>query len=362
MRTAAVDLTTAYLGLTLRSPLVASAGPLTGEVGSVSRLVSAGVGAVVLPSLFEEEILAEEAVLTEALDLGAGANPFGTGVDPEASRLSAAGAGRAGAETRAADRHLVSKVADRYLANLERIRVAVEVPVIASLNATSVGAWSRYARLLSSAGADALELNVYRVVANPYLSAADLEAATLEVVAEVCRVAAVPVAVKLSPYYSAMASFAAQVVRAGASGLVLFNRFYQPDIDLEAMDVDCRLELSTSVELGLPLRWIALLRPQLPDTVSLAATSGVHSGEDAAKALAVGADVVMMTSELLRSGPERVAGVESELRLFLAEHDYESASQLRASVARVTAEAGEAFERANYMATLRSWDGPRGRP
>jgi len=309
MRTAAVDLTTQYLGLTLRSPLVASAGPLTGEVGSVSRLVSAGVGAVVLPSLFEEEILAGE-------------------------------------------------VADRYLANLERIRLAVDVPVIASLNATSVGGWSRYAQMVSAAGADALELNVYRVVANPYLSAADVEAATLEVVAEVCRVATVPVAVKLSPYHSAMASFAAEVVRAGASGLVLFNRFYQPDIDLEAMDVECRLELSTSVELRLPLRWIALLRPQLPDPVSLAATSGVHSGEDAAKAIAVGADAVMMTSELLRSGPDRVSGVEAELRSFLAEHDYESASQLRASVSRVTAEAGEAFERANYIATLRSWDGP----
>ena len=248
-------------------------------------------------------------------------------------------------------------VADRYLANLARIKAAVDVPVIASLNATSVGAWSRYATLVADAGADAIELNIYRVAANPYLIAADVEVADLELVAEVCRVAAVPVAVKLSPYYSAMANFARQVAHAGAAGLVLFNRFYQPDIDLETMDVECRLELSTPVELGLPLRWIAMLRPQVPDTVSLAATSGVRCGEDVAKALAVGADAVMMTSELLRCGPGRVAGVEGELRTWLAGHDYESASQLRGSVSRVTAEAGEAFERANYMATLRSWAG-----
>jgi dihydroorotate dehydrogenase (fumarate) len=209
--------------------------------------------------------------------------------------------------------------------------------------------------MMAGAGADALELNVYRVAANPAFTAHDVEAATLEVVAEVCRVAAVPVAVKLSPYFSAMAAFARQVTQAGAAGLVLFNRFYQADIDLESMDVVCRLELSTSVELGLPLRWIAILRSQLPARVSLAATSGVHSGKDAAKALAVGANAVMMTSELLRSGPERLTTVEEELRLWLVEHEYESADQLRGSMSQTAAGDGEAFERVNYMKTLRSW-------
>jgi dihydroorotate dehydrogenase (fumarate) len=332
----AVDLTTTYLGLTLRSPLVASPSPLTGDIESARRLVAAGVGALVLPSLFEEEIVAEELGLAAALEAGAGVNPEAGDYFPPIAGAT---------------------LADRYLANLGRIKSAVDVPVIASLNATSVGAWSRYAELVASAGADAVELNVYRVAANPQFAAADIETADLELISEVCAKAKVPVAVKLSPYYSSLAHFARQVIHAGASGLVLFNRFYQPDIDLETMGVQVRLELSTRVELGLPLRWIAMLRPQIPDSVSLAATSGVHSGEDAAKALAVGANAVMMTSELLRSGPERVAGVEAELRSWLAEHEYDSAAQLRGSVSRVTAEAGEAFERANYMATLRSWVG-----
>ena len=344
MNPSAVDLTTAYLGLTLRSPLVASPSPLTGDIDSARRLAAAGVGALVLPSLFEEEIVAEELSLTAALEAGAGVNPEATDASGYFPPVEGA------------------TLADRYLANLERIKSAVDVPVIASLNATSVGAWSRYAELVARAGADAVELNVYRVAANPQFAAADIETSNLELISEVCAKAKVPVAVKLSPYYSSMAHFVHQVIRAGASGLVLFNRFYQPDIDLETMDVECRLELSTRVELGLPLRWIAMLRPQVPDSVSLAATSGVHAGKDAAKALAVGANAVMMTSELLRSGPERVAGVETELRSWLAEHEYDSVAQLRGSVSRVTAEAGEAFERANYMATLRSWVGVGAEP
>jgi dihydroorotate dehydrogenase (fumarate) len=336
MSASTVDLTTTYIGLSLRSPLVASPSPLTGDVDSARRLAAAGVGALVLPSLFEEQIVAEELGLAAALEAGAGVNPEAGDYFPPVEGAT---------------------LADRYLANLERIKSAVDVPVIASLNATSVGAWSRYAELVARAGADAIELNVYRVAANPNFAAADIESADLELISEVCAKAKVPVAVKLSPYYSSLAHFVHQVIQAGASGLVLFNRFYQPDIDLGTMDVECRLELSTRVELGLPLRWIAMLRPQIPDSVSLAATSGVRSGEDAAKALAVGANAVMMTSELLRSGPERVAGVEGELRTWLAEHEYDSAAQLRGSVSRVTAEAGEAFERAQYMATLRSWVG-----
>jgi len=328
------NLDTRYLGLTLRSPLIASPSPLTGDVDTARRLAAAGVGALVLPSLFEEEIVAEEVGFARALEMGADVQGEASSYFPTMN---------------------LATVADQYLANLERIRKAVNVPVIASINATTAGAWSRYAAMMAGAGADALELNVYRLAANPALTAQDVEAATLEVVAEACRVATVPVAVKLSPYFSAMAAFARQVTQAGAAGLVLFNRFYQPDIDLESMDVLCRLELSTSVELGLPLRWIAILRPQLPASVSLAATSGVHSGRDAAKALAVGASAVMMTSELLRSGPERLIAVEEELRTWLVEHEYESADQLRGSMSQTAAGDGEVFERVNYMRTLRSW-------
>ncbi|MGD0833928.1 MAG: dihydroorotate dehydrogenase-like protein [Candidatus Dormibacteria bacterium] len=328
------NLDTRYLGLTLRSPLIASPSPLTGDVDTARRLAAAGVGALVLPSLFEEEIVAEEVGFARALEMGADVQGEASSYFPTMN---------------------LATVADQYLANLERIKKAVNVPVIASINATTAGAWSRYAAMMAGAGADALELNVYRLAANPALTAQDVEAATLEVVAEACRVATVPVAVKLSPYFSAMAAFARQVTQAGAAGLVLFNRFYQPDIDLESMDVLCRLELSTSVELGLPLRWIAILRPQLPASVSLAATSGVHSGRDAAKALAVGASAVMMTSELLRSGPERLIAVEEELRTWLVEHEYESADQLRGSMSQTAAGDGEVFERVNYMRTLRSW-------
>jgi dihydroorotate dehydrogenase (fumarate) len=334
MTPTAPALDTPYLGLRLRSPLVASPSPLTGDLDSARRLADAGAAALVLPSLFEEEIVAEEVGFARALEAGADVQGEASSYFPTMD---------------------LATVADQYLANLERIKEAVPVPVIASLNATTAGAWSRYAALMAGAGADALELNVYRVVANPALTAHDVEAATLELVAEVCRVATVPVAVKLSPYFSALAGFARQVTAAGAAGLVLFNRFYQPDIDLESMDVLCRLELSSSVELGLPLRWIAILRPQLPASVSLAATSGVRTGRDVAKALAVGADAVMMTSELLRSGPARVTAVEEELCDWLTEHEYESAAQLRGSVSQTAAENGEAFERVNYMKTLRSW-------
>ena len=335
-RTVPVDLTTSYLGLSLRSPIVASASPLTGEVDTAIRIARAGAGALVLPSLFEEEITAEELETTAALEAGSESNPEASGFFPDVEMRT---------------------LAERYLANLGRIRRAVDVPVIASLNATSVGAWCRYAALMAEAGADAVELNVYRVAADPRLDGATIEVATLELVAAVCRAAPVPVAVKLSPFYSGLSSFAARVVRAGAAGLVLFNRFYQPDLDLETMEVRPRLELSTPAELRLPLRWIAILRPQLPGGVSLAATSGVSSGEDVAKALAVGADVVMTTSELLRSGPERVAAITAELRGWLAGHGHASVAGLRGRVSKATAGSGEAFERANYRAVLRSWTG-----
>ena len=321
-----VDLRTTYLGLQLSSPIVASAGPLTRDADGARALADAGVGALVLPSLFEEEIVAEEVGLSFALE--AGSEHFAEALDyfPTVTNFTS--------------------TADRYLELLEETKKAVEVPVVASLNASSTGGWMRYAKLLAEAGADALELNVYRVPTDPQLTAAQVEEKDLALVTNVCAGVSLPVAVKLSPYYSAMA---------GASGLVLFNRFYQPDLDLETMDVISKVELSRTWELRLPLRWIAILRPQLGPGPSLAATSGVHTGPDVVKVLAVGADVAMMTSAILQSGPGHVSVVESELRSWLAEHDYTSVAELRGSVSQATSIDASAFERANYLKTLHSW-------
>ena len=248
--------------------------------------------------------------------------------------------------------------ADRYVAALERLKSAAGVPIIASLNASTVGGWVRHARRIEAAGADAIELNLYHLAADPLRTAADMDAADLALIAAVRASVAIPLAVKLSPYYSAFANFAAEAVRAGADGLVLFNRFYQPDLDLDALEVVPRLELSHPWEMRLPARWIAILRPQLGPGVSLAATSGVQAGTDVVKGLMVGADVVMMTSALLRHGPEHVATVETELRAWMIEREYESVAQMRGSASQATVEDPSAFERANYMQTLRSWVAP----
>ncbi len=330
-----VDLRTTYLGLELSSPIVASASPLTRNVEGSKALADAGVGAVVLPSLFEEEIVSEEVGLSHALEAGSGQNPEAADYFPAVTEFTSA--------------------LDQYLELLTQTKKAVDVPVIASLNASSTGGWVRYAHLLAEAGADALELNVYRVPTDPQLNAAQVEELDLALIANVCDAVQLPVAVKLSPYYSAMAHFAAKVIAAGAAGLVLFNRFYQPDLDLETMDVVPRVELSRSWELRLPLRWIAVLRPQLGRGPSLAATSGVYSGYDVVKALAVGADVAMMTSALLHLGPNHLNLVESELRSWLADHEYVSVAELRGSVSQETSVDAGAFERANYLKTLHSW-------
>jgi len=211
---------------------------------------------------------------------------------------------------------------------------------------------------MEQAGADALELNLYRVAGDPTRNSEDVESADLEIIRSVRQSLTIPLAVKLSPYYSAMAHFTQRVIDAGADGLVLFNRFYQPDLDLDTLEVINRVELSDSSELRLPLRWIAILRPQLGDGVSIAATSGVHSGTDVVKALMVGADVAMLTSALLRHGPDRLRTVESALTAWMGEHDYESVAQLRGCATQVTSGDPSAFERANYMRMLRSWTAP----
>jgi len=330
-----IDLATRYLGLELRSPIVASAAPHNNDPLVARRLERAGVGAIVLPSLFEEEILAEEIGLTGSLEQGDGV--FAEALDYFPAIQSFAGA------------------ADRYVTSLQQVKASVTIPVIASLNGSTLGGWVGLARRLEDAGADALELNLYHVSADPWRSATDMEKSDLDLIAAVRASITIPLAVKLSPFYSAFANFAAAAGDAGADGLVLFNRFYQPDLDLELIEVVPRLELSQPWEMRLPVRWIAILRPQLDPDTSLAATSGAHSGADIAKGLLVGADVVMMTSALLRHGPEHIALVEAELRGWMEEHEYRSVSELRGSASAATVEDPSAFERANYMTTLHSW-------
>ena len=333
-----IDLSTRYLGLDLRTPIVASASPLNGELATARLVEEAGASAIVMPSLFEEEILHEEIELNRALE--AGSEHFAEALDyfPNVEGFATAG--------------------DRYLTLIESLKAQSSVPIIASLNATSTGGWVRHATLIEQAGADALELNLYHVAGDPGRSAIDMEAADLDIIRTVRSALSIPLAVKLSPYYSAMANFARGVVDAGADGLVLFNRFYQPDLDLDTLEVLNRVELSHPGELRLPLRWIAILRPQLGDSVSVAASSGVHAGTDVVKALMVGADVAMLTSAVLRHGPEHLRAVEAELTAWMAEHEYESVTQLRGSATQVTSGDPSAFERANCLQVLHSWASP----
>jgi dihydroorotate dehydrogenase (fumarate) len=327
-------LNTRYLGLDLCSPLVASPSPLTGSMESLLRLEDSGIGAVVLPSLFEEEAEGEPLLLLDRMEAGAGVVGEAAEYFPDVA--------------------LDHLGLDRHLLLVQEASARLSVPVIASLNGTSAGGWVRYARELVGAGARALELNMYDVAADPTRSSADVEAAYLTLVRDVCDSVDVPVAVKLSPFVTSFANFAAQVVAAGAAGLVLFNRFYQPDLDVATLDVTARLELSHPSELRLPLRWIAILRPQLTG-ISLALTSGVASGTDVAKGLLAGADVVMSTSELLRSGPERVRALSDELLLWMNEGEYTTVDQLRGSVSQGAAADPTAYERAQYQRVLASW-------
>jgi len=325
-----MDLSTTYMGLQLRSPLVASAGPLTSRTDSLLALEHAGVAAVVLPSLFEEQVVHDELSTADMFDLGGGSNPEATSYFPDLARF----------ET----------VADRYVRHVEDARRTLGVPVIASLNGVSPGGWTRYARLLQDAGASALELNLYRVAADIATPGTQIEAEQLELVEAVDKVLMIPLAVKVGPYYSAFGHFAAGLVEAGADALVLFNRFYQPDVSPVTREVLPSLELSTAAELRLPLRWIGLLYGRVK--ADLAATTGVHSGIDAARALLAGADVAMMTSALLRNGPSHVTTVEQELIAWGRDHEYDSVAQLRGSASQRNIADPAAFERANYIEGL----------
>ena len=329
------DLRTRYLGLELRSPLVASSSPLTGTLDGLRRLEAAGAGAVVLPSLFEED-LAEETRQVDALR-ATGA----TGAEARAGYPDQAGYGGGPAA---------------YLALVAQAKAALSIPVVASLNGVSRGGWVRHAARLEQAGADALELNIYYVSSRPGLSGGEVEGNYLDVVREVRRAIGIPLAVKLSPYFSSLANLAGQLVEAGANGLVLFNRFYQPDLDIEAMEVQPALELSSSAELRLPLRWIAILHRRWG--ISLAASTGVHTAEDVVKVLLAGADVAMMTSALLHNGPDHLRPVEMGLRDWMDRHGYERIDQLRGRASQRSVPDPATFERANYIKTLASHPTP----
>ncbi|MEP7224267.1 MAG: dihydroorotate dehydrogenase-like protein [Actinomycetota bacterium] len=327
------DLSTTYLGLRLRSPIVASASPLTGNLESLRELEREGIGAAVLPSLFEEQIEHEQLDVHELLEHAT--HSFGEAVTwfPELEDYSTG--------------------PDAYLEHLAQAKSVLEVPVIASLNGVSPGGWLRYAHLCEDAGADALELNVYAVETNVELSAVDVEARTIRLVREVREAVSIPLAVKVGPFYSAFAHMAAQLQDAGADGLVLFNRFLQPDIDLETLEISPWFALSTPVELRLPLSWLAILRDRVH--VSLAGTTGVHDWQSALKLLLAGADVVMVASAPLARGPEVVRGFIDGLRTWMVEREYTSVEQLKGSLSQASCPDPAAFERGNYMRALVSY-------
>ena len=328
-----VDLTTSYLGMTLRSPLVASASPLSGNLDGIRRLEDAGAGAIVLPSLFEEQIEHESFEIDRVLENGAGTFAEAMTLFPELDDYNTG--------------------PNAYLRLVEQARRMARVPVIASLNGTSIGGWTRYARLLEDAGAHALELNIYLIAADMETTAETIEDRYVELVQAIRSTIDIPLAVKISPYFTAMANMAWRLVEAGAEGLVLFNRFYQPDIDPEEREVVPHLVLSSSDESRVSTRWIAILRDQIPG--SLAATTGIHTVEDVVKALMAGADVTMVASVLLRRGVEYLGELEAELIAWLGDHEYVSVDQLRGSMSAASVTNPSAFERANYMKTISTY-------
>ena len=334
----APDLATRYLGLELRSPLVASASPLTGDVDSLRELEGAGCAAVVLPSLFEEQITHEALEVDRILSTGADSSGEAATFFPELATYDVG--------------------PDRYLRFVEEAKAAVGIPVIGSLNGVSLGGWVKHARLIEDAGADAVELNVYFMAPARARGGADVEGRYLDLVAAVRAEVSIPLAVKVGPFFSSFLNLAHRLDDAGADGLVLFNRFYQPDLDLDTLEVTPRLILSTSAQLRLPLRWIGLLHGGVG--ASLAASGGVHEATDVVKVLLAGADVAMTTSGLLIRGTGHVAALEAGLRDWMADHGYESVTQMRGSVSAHAVPDPTAFERANYLQMLRSYSTPTG--
>jgi len=331
-----IDLTTRYLGMTLRSPIAASASPMGQRIDTLKALQDAGVGTVVLPSLFEEQIEHDELQIHGLYEFGADSYAEALSYLPEFEDYNTG--------------------ADTYIRHLEACTRELQIPVIASLNGVSTGGWTAHAKLIQDAGAAALELNVYFVAADPDETGDAVEARTIDLVEAVRAEISIPLAVKIGPFYSSVGHMAHRLVAAGADGLVLFNRFLQPDIDLESLTVDPALHLSTAAELLLPLRWIAILRGRVH--ASLALTTGCHSAGDALKALLAGADVVMLASALLRQGPGHARTVLGGIESWMLEHDYASVAEMRGSMSMANVPNPVAYARANYARLVTSFVSP----
>ncbi len=327
------DLTTRYMGLTLRNPIVPSASILSEKVENIERMAEAGAAAVVMHSLFEEQIVGEEEQLDHYLSYGEAAYAEALSYFPDYSTY------RVGS--------------DEYLEHIRQAKARVDIPIIGSLNGVSAGGWVKYARLIEEAGADALELNIYYLPTHPDLSSSEVEQMYVDVVRAVREQISIPLAVKLSPFFTALPNMAKRLAEAGADALVLFNRFYQPELDIENLDVVPRLVLSTSAEIRLPLRWIAILYGRVP--VDLALTTGVHTHEDVVKGLMAGAKVTMMASALLRYGIDHIRRVLDDLVAWMEEHEYESVAQMQGALSQMRVPNPAAFERANYIKVLHSW-------
>jgi dihydroorotate dehydrogenase (fumarate) len=328
-----MTLATNYLGLTLKNPIVASSSPLSHNVDSIRRLEDAGAAAVVMYSLFEEQITFDSFYVDYYLTSGTNSYAESLSYFPEMESYNV--------------------WPDEYMNLIRRAKEAVDIPVIGSLNGVSAGGWTEYAALMEEAGADAVELNVYYIPTNEDLKGTEIENIYLEILREVKRSVSIPVAIKLNPYFSSTANMAKRLVEEGANGLVLFNRFYQPDIDLDTLEVVPRLVLSNSTELRLPLRWVAILYGRL--LADLAITTGIHTSQDVLKALMAGAKVTMMASELLQNGIRRISVILDEMRCWMNEHEYESVAQMIGSMSQQHCAEPAAFERANYMKMLASY-------
>ena len=328
-----MNLATTYLGLKLDHPLMAGASPMVDDMGMVKRLEDAGVSAIVMHSLFEEQITREEQGTIQDIETSSNSSAEAISFFPQADEY------RLGPE--------------QYLEQLRRIKEAVSVPVIASLNGTTPAGWLRYGKLMQEAGADALELNVYYIPTDAKESTTAVEKRTLDIVKAVKAEVNIPVSVKLSPFFSALAHFAVELEAAGADGLVLFNRFFQPDINVEELLAEPSLQLSSPSDLLLRLRWLAVLHGRVKG--SLAVSGGVHDGMGALKAVMAGADAVQMVSALLIHGPERLAQTRAGLAEWLEEHEYESLAQAKGSMSLVKSSNPQAFTRANYMRILNGW-------
>ncbi|PTX92721.1 dihydroorotate dehydrogenase-like protein [Opitutus sp. ER46] len=328
-----MNLTTKYLGLTLQNPLVIGASPYCDTAYVARQLQDAGAAAIVMRSLFEEQIIAEQRALVHHLESSADSSAEASSYFPAFSEYQL--------------------TPDHYLKQLEHLKKTLSIPVIGSLNGSRPGGWTEYAKRIADAGADALELNLYQLVTDPTQKAAQIEAGMVETVRSVTSTVKIPVAVKISSFHTSLANFVLELEGAGASGVVLFNRFYQPDFNLEDLEVLPQLKLSDNSELLLRLRWLAIVSPHVKG--SLSASGGVHSPEDAVKAVLAGAHTVQIVSALLKHGPRFITTLLNGMEHWLTEHGYESVEQLCGAMNHRRCPDPSAFERANYIRILQSW-------